>query len=51
MSTQSKLFTFMLLANFGGFAVVPAQAQDYDLAILNGRVASSTPLRPSTTSS
>jgi hypothetical protein len=28
----------MLLANFGGFAVVPAQAQDYDLAILNGRV-------------
>jgi hypothetical protein len=38
MSMQSKLFTIMLLANFGGFAVVPAQAQDYDLAILNGRV-------------
>ena len=38
MSTPSKLFTIMLLAIFGGFAVVPAQAQDYDLAILNGRV-------------
>ena len=28
----------MLLAIFGAFAVVPAQAQDYDVVILNGRV-------------
>jgi len=28
----------MLLAIFGGFAVVPVQAQDYDVVIFNGRV-------------
>ena len=38
MSIRSNILTIMLLAIFGGFAVVPAQAQDYDLAILNGRV-------------
>ena len=38
MSIQSKMVTAMLLAIFGGFAVVPVQAQDYDLVILNGRV-------------
>ena len=38
MSIQSKMVTVMLLAIFGGFAVVPVQAQDFDLVILNGRV-------------
>ncbi len=38
MSIQSIMVTVMLLAIFGGFAVVPAQAQDFDLVILNGRV-------------
>jgi adenine deaminase len=34
----SKIATIMLLAIFGSFAVVPVQAQDFDLVILNGRV-------------
>jgi len=38
MSIQSKMVTLMLLAIFGGFAVFPVQAQDYDVVILNGRV-------------
>jgi len=38
MSIQSKMVTLMLLAIFGGFAVVAAQAQEYDVVILNGRV-------------
>jgi N-acyl-D-aspartate/D-glutamate deacylase len=38
MSIRSKILTIMLLAIFGGFAVVTAQAQDYDVVILNGRV-------------
>jgi imidazolonepropionase-like amidohydrolase len=32
------MVTLMLLAIFGGFAVVAAQAQEYDVVILNGRV-------------
>ena len=38
MSIRSNILTIMLLAIFGGFAVVPVQAQDYDLVIRNGRV-------------
>ena len=38
MSIRSNILTIMLLAIFGGFAVAPVQAQDYDVAILNGRV-------------
>jgi len=38
MSIRSKILTIMLLAIFSGFAVVSAQAQDYDVVILNGRV-------------
>ena len=38
MSVWSKILTVLLLAIFGGFAVVQAQAQDYDVVILNGRV-------------
>ena len=38
MSIRSNILTIMLLAIFGGFAVAPAQAQDFDLVILNGRV-------------
>ncbi len=38
MYIRSRLLIVMLLAIFGAFAVVPAQAQDYDVVILNGRV-------------
>jgi len=40
MLTQQKILTIMLLVILGGFgfAVVPVQAQDFDLVILNGRV-------------
>ena len=40
MLIQQKILTIILLAILGGFglAVVPAQAQDYDVVILNGRV-------------
>ena len=38
MSIRSIILIIVLLAIFGGFAVVPVQAQDYDLVILNGRV-------------
>ena len=38
MLVRKKIATIMLLAIFGGFAVVPAQAQDYDVVIRNGRV-------------
>jgi N-acyl-D-glutamate deacylase len=38
MSIQSKMVTLMLLAIFGAFAVVAAQAQDYDVVIRSGRV-------------
>jgi len=38
MSIRSNILTIMLLAIFGGFAVVPVQAQDYDLVIRNGRI-------------
>ena len=38
MSGRSEILTILLLVIFSGFAVVPAQAQDYDLVILNGRV-------------
>ena len=38
MYIRSKLLIVMLLAIFGAFAVVPAQAQDYDVVIVNGRV-------------
>ena len=38
LSIRSIILIILLLAIFGGFAVVPVQAQDYDLVILNGRV-------------
>ncbi|MGD9098565.1 MAG: amidohydrolase family protein [Desulfobacterales bacterium] len=38
MSIRKKFVTIMLLAILGGFVVVPVQAQDFDLVILNGRV-------------
>ena len=38
MFIQSKIMVVMLSAFLGGFAVVPAQASDYDVVILNGRV-------------
>jgi len=40
MLIQQKILTIILLVILGGFglAVVPAQAQDYDVVILNGRV-------------
>jgi len=38
MSIRSNILTIMLLAIFGAFAVVPVQAQDYDLVIRNGRI-------------
>jgi N-acyl-D-amino-acid deacylase len=38
MSIRSSILTFTQLAIFGGFAVIPVQAQDYDLVILNGRI-------------
>ena len=31
-------FAVLLLVIFSGFALLPAQAQDYDVVILNGRV-------------
>ena len=39
MLIKQKVLIILLLAVLGGFgfAVVPAQAQDYDVAILNGR--------------
>jgi hypothetical protein len=33
-----KVLTITLLSIVGGFSVYPAQAQDYDVVILNGRV-------------
>jgi cytosine/adenosine deaminase-related metal-dependent hydrolase len=38
MFIRSKIMVVMLSAFLGGFAVVPAQASDYDVVILNGRV-------------
>jgi len=38
MLIQQKILTILLLASFGGLAFVPAQAKDYDVVILNGRV-------------
>jgi len=38
MSIQREILAITLVVIFGGFAVFPAQAADYDLVILNGRV-------------
>jgi dihydroorotase-like cyclic amidohydrolase len=38
MFIRSKIMVVMLSAFLGGFAVVPAEASDYDVVILNGRV-------------
>jgi len=38
MTNFLKILSITLMVIFSGFAVVPAQAQDYDLVILNGRV-------------
>jgi hypothetical protein len=38
MSIGLKILTVLLLGIYGSFAAVPAQAQDYDVVILNGRV-------------
>jgi N-acyl-D-glutamate deacylase len=38
MLIRQKFLAIMLLAIFSGLAVVPAQAKDYDVVILNGRV-------------
>jgi len=38
MFIRSRIMVVMLSAILGSFAVVPAQARDYDVVILNGRV-------------
>ncbi len=38
MSTVKRSLVFTLMVVFSGLAVIPAQAEDYDLVILNGRV-------------
>jgi N-acyl-D-glutamate deacylase len=38
MLIRQQFLMIILLAIFGGLAVVPAQAKDYDVVILNGRV-------------
>jgi imidazolonepropionase-like amidohydrolase len=38
MSIRREILAITLLVVFSGFAVFPAQARDYDLVILNGRV-------------
>lgn len=38
MTILLRILSITLIVIFGGFAVFPAQAADYDLVILNGRV-------------
>ena len=38
MSTVKRSLVVALMVVFSGLAVIPAQAEDYDLVILNGRV-------------
>ena len=38
MTIRREILAITLMVIFGGFAVFPAQAADYDLVILNGRV-------------